>query len=275
MEKQKPLYLTLFRAWHYLRHRLTAWNTGGEGIHSPYLFRWVRFSMYDTHAYYAFSPIEKQRIRLLNDKQNICLTDYGTGASRSPQRRVCDIATTSLQKPKYARLLFRLVQFLTSEQDPNRCHPLNIVELGTSLGITTAYLAAPHSQNHVLTYEGSKTLIEKAQSVWKTLQLNNIEVIQGNIDQTLSCSLPNTIDLAYIDANHCYDAAIRYFQTLLPYLSRKSVLVMDDIHYSPGMLKAWLEVCRHPKVTTTMDLYDLGLVFFDPDYLPRNYRLRY
>ena len=231
--------------------------------------------MYDPHAYYAFSAIEKQRERLLQDKNVVTLTDYGTGASRSPQRRVCDIAATSLQKPRYARLLFRLVQFLTSEQSEVDRHPLQIVELGTSLGITTAYLAAPHSKNCVLTWEGSQALIEHAQIVWHQLHLNNIHPIHGNIDQTLPDSLPDTIDLAYIDANHRYDAVMHYFQTLLPHTARKTVLVMDDIHYSPDMLRAWHEICLHPQVTTTMDLFDLGLVFFDPDYLKRNYRLRY
>ncbi len=41
-----------------------------------------------------------------------------------------------------------------------------------------------------------------------------------------------------------------------------SVFVVDDIHWSVGRRKAWKRIKAHPRVTVTIDLYDLGLVFF-------------
>ena len=42
---------TLHRILAFLKHRLTAWNTTGEGIHSPYLFELVRFVLRDENAF--------------------------------------------------------------------------------------------------------------------------------------------------------------------------------------------------------------------------------
>ena len=53
------------RVFAYLRHLFCAWNTTGEGIHSPYLFELVRFVLRDENAYYCFADIERRRELLL------------------------------------------------------------------------------------------------------------------------------------------------------------------------------------------------------------------
>ena len=265
-----------YRAAAFLRHQLTAWNTGGEGIHSPYLFYFVRHCLYDQNQYYAFSHIEKQRAALLHNTKTLTITDYGTGKNNT-LRQIKTIAATSLEKPGNAQILFRLVQFLSDRQwNDNKQQPLNILELGTSLGITTAYLAAPSSTNNVVTLEGSNELLQAAASVWKTLNINNIKAVCGNIDTTLSPALQSLrhLDLAYIDANHTYEATMRYWQAMMPFITRKSVIVIDDIHWSKEMQQAWLTIQKQPQVTSTFDLFNMGLVFFDPAYLHKHYKLR-
>lgn len=262
-------------AW--LRHQLTAWNTGGEGIHSPYLFHWVRHCLYDNNRYYAFEWIEKQRSAMMRSPKVLDVKDYGTGRSRSSLRRIRDIAAGSLEKRRNAQILFRLVSFLGDRQwNGNRNKPLNIIELGTSLGITTAYLSSPSSANRVLTLEGSGELIKVAQDNWKQLNLNNIVPVPGNINDTLLPALRQLgqIDLAFIDANHTEEATLRYWETIISFVHKKSVLVIDDIHWSRQMERAWNTIRNDRRGTCTMDLYDMGLVFFDPSYLRRHFRLR-
>ena len=268
----------LFRVLSFLRHQLTAWNTGGEGIHSPYLFYWVRHCLYDSNRYYAFDRIEKQRSAMLRSAETLTVTDYGTGKDRQAVRSVRDIAATSLEKAKNARILFRLVRFLgdkelngTSENDA-----LNILELGTSLGITTAYLASPSSKNKVVTMEGSQALVNMARNNWKTIGLNNITVVEGNIDDKLKCVLEEfqRVDLVFMDANHTKEATLRYWEAIMPFIEKKSVIVLDDIHWSRDMESAWKTIRQDERVSCTMDLYDMGLVFFDPAYLHKHFRLR-
>lgn len=310
---------TGFRGVAFLRHWCAAWNTGGEGIHSPYLFYMVRMLFYDRHAYYCFSSIEQERCALLSSARTITVRDFGTGASLlgdTYTQSVRAIAKSSLEQPKIAQLLFRLVVFLGHEA----ARPLEVVELGTSLGITTAYLASADSRNRITTFEGSPAIAEVARQVWQRLGLTNIRLVEGNLNDTLDNTLNDTfnntrnntgthtpddivadpldptlndtlntssstpqktgavpkkqIDLAYIDANHTECATWRYFTTLLPMAGTKSIFVIDDIHYSPQMEAAWRRICAHEAVTTTMDLWSVGIVFFDPHYLRKHYRMR-
>ena len=272
----------------FIRHFLTAWNTSGEAIHSPYLFRLVRFVLRDENAYYCFRDIERRREFLLACEDSLDVVDYGSAGSPEGlhvQRRVCDIAKNHLESARVGQVLFRIVNFLHEEEK----RPLQILELGTSLGITTAYLASPDSRNKVVTMEGSEAVLRVAQGVWKMLKLENIEWIQGNIDDTLYniCCVQNSdvsvqssgakgerIDLAYVDANHTYEATMRYADFLLNRLTEKGILVLDDIHYSEPMERAWSELKADPRVTTSMDLYHVGLLFVDTHYLKRHYRIR-
>ena len=174
-------------------------------------------------------------------------------------------------------MLFRLVNWIGEQEK----RPLEIIELGTSLGITTAYLASADSRNTVHTYEGSGEVLRVAQGVWHALKLENIRWYEGNIDQTLLgtdssllISAPARVDIAYVDANHTYEATKRYADFLLDRLQTKGVLAIDDIHYSEEMERAWEDLKQDPRVTTTMDLYHIGLVFVDPHYLKRHYKIR-
>ena len=72
----------LYRISSYLKHCLTARNTGGYGIHSPYLFELVRMVLHDENVYYAWEEIEKVRARMLADEREVEFVDYGSGKRR-------------------------------------------------------------------------------------------------------------------------------------------------------------------------------------------------
>lgn len=262
-----------FRLRTYVRHCLTAWNSTGEGIHSPYLFELVRFVMRDDNEYYCFADIERRRELLLACNDELDVVDFGSAGS--PQgthirRRIADIAKGHLESAKMGQLLFRIVAWLTRQQQ----RPLEILELGTSLGVTTSYLACADSRNRVVTLEGSNAVLQVAQGVWKALALENIEWHEGNIDDTLYIHAREKIDVAFVDANHTYEATVRYVNYLVPRMNAKGIIAIDDIHHSPEMVRAWNEIKQDSRVTTTMDLYHMGLLFLDPHYLKRHYRIR-
>ena len=259
---------TFHRVLAFIKHFFTAWNTTGEAIHSPYLFELVRFILRDENAYYCFTDIERRREQLLACEDTI--NSQGSSEGVLIPRRVCDIARTHLEQPKVAQLLFRIVEWLSVQSK----RPLEIIELGTSLGITTAYLAAPESRNSITTFEGSDAVLKIAQGVWKALKLENITWQEGNIDRTLFNYTREQIDVAYVDANHTYEATLRYVNYLLPRMVEKGIIVIDDIHYSEEMEHSWNALKADERVTTSMDLYHIGLLFIDPHYLKRHYRIR-
>lgn len=261
-----------YRTLSFLKHRLCAWNTGGEGIHSPSLFYMVRFLFPRQHRYYIWSDIEKRREAMLQTPDIIHITDYGTGTDSTLQ--VKQIARKHLESRATGELFFKLIVHLRHEIN----RPLNIVELGTSLGLTTAYLAAADKTNRVLTFEGSKQTLELARMNWKKLGLNNIDAVVGNIDSTLDtsriCVREEPIDFLFMDANHRYEPTLRYFDKLSVKLHEKSIVIVDDIHHSPQMNQAWKELRNRPQVTSTMDCYAFGILFFDSHYLKRHYIIR-
>jgi predicted O-methyltransferase YrrM len=268
----------LYRVSTWLKHYLTAWNTGGEGVHSPYLFEWVRMVMSDKHAYRVWEDIESVRARMLASDQVVEFVDYGSGVGRKGEgakgeKRVKDIAKGSLARAKYAQMLFRLVNWLGHQlREGNK--GLTIVELGTSLGVTTAYLAGVDTRDKVYTYEGCEAVAKIAKENWNVLGMNNISCLVGPIDAEQLRGGLGYIDVAFVDANHTYEASMKYFDVLAQKVHEKSVVVMDDIHHSEEMERAWKEICADERVTSTIDLYQMGLVFFDKHYWKRNYRMR-
>ncbi len=293
---KKNVYLYRVSSW--LKHQLTARNTGGHGVHSPYLFEWVRMVMSDKNTYYVWDEIEEIRQEMLKDTRELEFVDYGSGGPlpTSPSkgrsanmRRVCDIAKGSLARRKDAQLLARLVGWLgrplltspsrggIGDEASEDRKGLTIVELGTSLGVTTAYLAAMDSRNKVVTYEGCPAVAEVARANWEKLGLSNIACVVGEItvdSLQLAVDSLSGIDVAFIDANHTYEATLTYFNALASRVHEKSVVVVDDIHYNEDMEKAWKAICADERVTTTMDLYRMGLVFFDKHYWRKHYKMR-
>lgn len=139
------------------------------------------------------------------------------------------------------------------------------MELGTSLGINTMYLAHT-AGTQVYTFEGSERIADLAGENFARMQMRNITLIRGDISITLPHWLGKSrrVDLAFMDANHTLKATMKYFEWLLTVLHDDSVLILDDIHLSDEMEQAWLAVQRHSRVRATADLYRCGIAFFTP-----------
>jgi len=253
-------------AYRFCIHFLTARNTKGFGIHSPFVFNFVQYVLYEKHPYYVFQKIEEVRKSLLSNHNLINVTDLGAGKSRL--RKVSDIASKSLKRKKYAQLLFRIGHYFKAQ---------NILELGTSFGITTAYLASVSSTSKVVTLEGCTETLKIAGNNFRKLGFDNVQMIEGNIDTTLFSTLDNfdKLDFVFIDANHRNEALISYFEQCLRKIHKTSVIVIDDINWSEGMLQAWEKIKLHNRVTSTIDLFELGIVFFNSDLVKKHYKIRY
>ncbi|WP_317044456.1 O-methyltransferase [Hymenobacter crusticola] len=201
----------------------------------------------------------------------ITVRDFGAGSrtGAGQQRRVGAIARTAAKPRKFGQLLFRLV---------NRFQPRVVLELGTSLGLTTAYLATADSRAQVITFEGCPQTAAIAQQTFEELGLQNVTLIEGNLDATLAPTLRNLVgpvDFAFFDGNHRYEPTVRYFEQLLPYRTDHSVFVLDDIHWSADMTRAWQTIKAHPAVILTIDLFFVGLVFFRKNQPKQHFRLRF
>ncbi len=255
---QHHIYSRFQIALKMIRFYFRASNRKGHGIHSPWVFKFVKFVKNDKRHFYAYTDVEQLRKKLLKDETLLEVEDFGAGSMLSPKkmRSVQAITTHAAKHPTIARLLFRMAQFY---------QPGVMIELGTSLGLTSAYLAKANLNGVLYTLEGSAQVLEKANMNFQQLQLPNIITIPGNFDDTLPKLVQSlsTVDFAFIDGNHRYEPTIRYFRELLTKAHDQTILVFDDIHWSNEMERAWSDIQQDSRVTLTIDLFFIGIVVLD------------
>lgn len=242
----------------FLRHRIKA--NSKFGLHSPFVYRIYSDILNDKTRFDELKPIERLRSRLLRDQGYIKMSDLGAGAGDIPWCHrivpVKRVVRRSCVQPAYGRFLFRMARSFK---------PSVMVELGTSLGMSAAYLATGNPNGEVTTIEGCQETAAAARRNFEHLALTNIRQLTGSFDDVLPGLLQKLgkVDLVFIDGNHRKNPSLQYFYQCLQHIHDDSVIILDDIHWSGEMEKAWKEIQDHPLVTVTIDLFRMGLVFFN------------
>jgi predicted O-methyltransferase YrrM len=218
----------------------------------------------------AFTDIENQRKKLTANHEKIAFEDFGAGGdnTRKKELLISAIAAKALKQAKYARFLHRLATYI---------HATEVVELGTSLGITTSYLATSGRNVKVHTVEADASIQKIARQNWASLSIENIQSYLFDLNEkwTLLANQINKIDLLFVDANHRKEAMIRYVLQALPYLHERSVVVLDDIYWNEDTCEAWNILKARKEVTLSFDIFQMGFLFFDPRLSKENFRLKY
>ncbi len=250
------MYSSLTLLKKYFQYLFNASNGKGHGVHSPFVYTFIKEVLNKKVNHPIITSIEACRSQLLKDAECIQVWDRGAGSrqTESTQRSIRSIAKAALKPKKYSQLLHKIVAYY---------QPTQIVEMGTSLGITTCYLAAANKQANVVTMEGAPSVAAIAKKTFSTIGLNNIEIKEGDFEATLPQYLSSikTVGLAYVDGNHRYTPTIQYFESLVKQSDDSTILIFDDIHWSAEMERAWDEIKNHHAVTLTIDLFFIGLVF--------------
>lgn len=250
----------------YLRYRRKAKTR--HGIHSPFVYELVE-RVFRESKWHRSSDIKNLRKELLKSDLELEINDLGAGSriDTNPKRKVSKIVKVSSTSVKDAGMLQRLIDFL-------KCK--NILELGTNLGLTTAALAAAESTQKLISIEGDAGLARLAQRNLEKLNLK-AEIITGAFEDELEPVLTKLecIDMAYLDGNHRKVPTLSYFNLILNKINRNSVIVVGDIHWSRDMEEAWNEIKSHSKVTVTIDIFNMGLVFFRKEMTPEHFIIKY
>ncbi len=257
----------LFEFKAYLNHLLRA--GGKHSVHSPFVFDLLVKALNTDKEYYCFDAIEDHRNALLKNNKLLKVTDFGAGSrvAKGDTRKVKEIAGSALQNKICAQGLFRMIAYYK---------PKTILELGTSLGITTAYLAKASASSHVHTIEGSKDIAQQAEQLFAQMHLNNITQHLGNFDDMLDGVLTEmtSVDFALIDGNHRLTPTLQYFEKIMPYCTAGSVIVLDDIHWSKEMNDAWQQIIKRSEVRISIDFFHFGLCFFNNGVEKQHFNLK-
>ena len=214
--------------------------------------------------------IEKLRKELKQDHSEIIVTDFGAGNPKSnrsgSQMHIGQVNSSTISQiniasksPFWSLLLFNII----SEYKPKIA-----LELGTCLGISAAYQTAAltiYSGGKLITMEGSAALVEKSRQHFTYLGLLNVEIVEGRFSDNLKNVLEQNqpIDYVFIDGHHDHDSTINYFETILPFLSEKAIVIFDDISWSKGMKSAWKKIIKNQNLKIIFDLRSIGICFLD------------
>jgi predicted O-methyltransferase YrrM len=255
------MYSAFQLAIKYLRYYITSSNGKGHGMHSPFVFHFITKVLNDKTNYPAYGRVENLRRQLLKNETILDIEDMGAGSAnaKTNQRSIKAIAAHAAKPAKFGQLLYRMVKMY---------QPSSIVELGTSLGITTSYLSLAKPDTKIISMEGAGAVASAAKANFVSSGLQNISVIEGNFDDTLSSVINSlsSVDFCFVDGNHRQVPTEGYFQQLLPKMNNDSILIFDDIHWSKEMEQAWETIKRHQAVRCSIDLFFIGIVFFRQEF---------
>lgn len=256
--------------WHVAREFLIHWlhSENLHSVHSPGIFSFCSEVLYSRESNPAAEPIEMIRRKCLEDVRWVSGIDYGTGANGGTKsKKISNITRHELAPVRYARLYDRIATWLDATV---------ILEVGTSLGITTLYLSN-NPARRVTTLEGNAGIASIAEENFKESHRKNIRLMVGEASQSLSeCfTIDVKIDLVLIDAGHRYASTMSFFDQSLQKIKEAGIIIIDDIHSSREMTEAWNTIVQHPKTTACIDLFRCGIVHLNQNLEKRLWRFRF
>jgi predicted O-methyltransferase YrrM len=224
----------------------------------------------DRHEYPDYRRAEAYRQKLRRNRSVITVHGFGAGtlAVRSKNRTIRSLAMQASVSKKFGRLLYRMVRFY---------QPVRVIEMGTSLGISTHYLALGNAASRITTIEADTALASVASEGFTRCQLTNTGLINGLFDNYLP-SLEGKLDamtMVFIDGDHSYESTLKWVRFFLAEISAGSIIVLDDINWSAGMRQAWKEIRQMAQNCHTIDLFRMGIVFKQEEGPAGHYMIRF
>jgi predicted O-methyltransferase YrrM len=223
-----------------------------HGVHSPLVYQLMERDL-NVSLPPSFHIIQEHRKELIKSKSVWEIKDFGAGSRVSNFKPLGDSVKIASSNTKKGAFLYRWCK---------RFQPHNILELGTHVGIGTAYLHLGNPLAKITTLEGDPFLSGHAQTFFKNHDWH-IDARIGNFDDILLPTLEekSTFDLFVIDGNHKGNAMRKYIEYILPFASENAWILLDDIHWSKDMSQAWQAIVEDPKFPLTLDFYQYGAVY--------------
>ena len=235
-------------------HRLNQHGVEGKHIAQSFLRTLNGENTPDENE--LFKKLNQFRLDFITDKRKISFEEIGNKSIMT----VAEVAGRAASPEIWTHFFYRLSKASNIK---------NILEIGTNLGISGQYfIKALEGKNNAkfISMEGVKELCEIASTRFDLISdQNHFEVVHGLYDKSLKNIVISNIyfDLVFIDGNHRYEATLKYFELLKNNLSDNAIVVLDDIHWSSGMRRAWREICTQKGIVFSINFFKLGLIMFD------------
>lgn len=258
-----------WRILKYIQHLFYRGHRKGHGIHSPYVFEFVNGVVFNAKQW----QVPEQPLRVHKVMRKDCSLiprnePPGEIANENDTRSISSFIKKASVSFKYGALLYRISRWFEAD---------SVVELGSGLGISTAYLRAGSPKTTFHSVEGGRIRALLAAQVIYRSKLEKVNIHQGDIGEELPGILMDASDrlLAYVDGNHHYKPTLTYLELLVKHAGEEAIIIMDDIYWSKGMQKAWQEVISWPEVQVSIDLFHMGILLINSDLNKANLKIKF
>jgi len=253
-----------------VKYFLFARHRKGHGIHSPFVFDIINTVLRKKIPPEVREIIFKLRKEMGNSEEIVKINDLGAGSVYNPccHRRLSDIALRSSVNNRYGKVLYNLARLYDGK---------DILELGTSIGVSTLFLALGAPASKIISIEGSEVLAGIAADNFARYNVQNINLKTGEFTRNLQDlrKAGFKASLIFVDGDHRKEPLLRNFDILKKILKSGSVMIFDDINYSSDMNKAWHEIKKDSGVSVSIDIFQMGIVFFRRGMVKQDFKIRY
>jgi len=243
----------IYKLKEHISYKIKARHRYGHGIHSPYLYHFVTSILQDKHPYYCFERIEASRKEA---SQGPTLKHKHSYFKRS----------SSKEEARCGQIIFRIIQHEKIR---------TMLELGTSKGMDTKYMALAKPKARCISVTSDKNMAAYAQKGFQKLGLNQIEMHVLTSEENLIEFLNDLDSLDFVLFNQTSEPLqiLSLFNQCLIKKQNSSIFVFRNIHGSPAMNKVWQNIRKNVQVQVSIDIYDLGIVMFNPELRKKKYVL--
>ncbi|PLX15407.1 MAG: SAM-dependent methyltransferase [Marinilabiliales bacterium] len=263
MNQRLRFALKFLNYWLFSRHKK------GHGIHSPFVFNLVLNVFNNKTPHVDLDKAFKVYNYYKSSKELLHLNEIGAGSSykKTKEQTVGNIIRQSSVNKKYGRLLYNLAKYFKSDF---------ILEIGTSVGVGTTFIAQASPTAKFTTLEGLSGKIKVAKEMSSKLG-HKTSFIEGNFDVTLESVLNGyqKLDFVFFDGNHTKESTLKYFELCALKSHNESIFIFDDIHWSKEMEEAWEEIKDHKNVSVSVDIFRMGLIFFKKELSKEHYVIKF
>lgn len=225
----------------------------GYSIHSPFVYNLITTVVRERDAYYCYDEVDK-----------LLRTLYASYQKKS-DFVICRRILSAKKQTKYARFLFRLVNYL---------QPCNVLELGPSIGLNTLYMALPYADTNCTLITSEPDMLLLADRLLKGYEVDNVtlreEAWSLALDRYLQAN--TSIDLIYCILAPSFSLE-EIYDKCKHSMHAQSVFVVQGIRANEKNRQAWETIKRDKDVIVSIDMYSMGILFYDQTLTPKDYTL--
>ena len=255
--------MKLITIYNWIKHVFKAKKL--KQIHSPFLYELCKkFSKPCSIDKSDINKLKLLRKSYINNKSELVFNEIGSREGKI-ESTVSEVFKRTSKPISQAIRIAELASIFNEE---------TILEMGTAFGSTTMAINMAAPKNKIISIEGVEQIAKIASETFKNNNLKNIDLKIGNFQQMLAdvINQNNKISFAFIDGHHLKEPTLEYIKVLIPALSEKSAILIDDIYCSKSMAECWKELIDNNFFSVKIDFFHFGLLIKNDDLYASNFK---